>query len=137
MAIKEIIYYQAALVLVLRIGKLILGSNLLDSVDKAPPSDLPQPLQPTSLLRPTEIESLEDASWEYYRAMEGHLCSRRDQPAAEFYQLMFPLSMVSLGIEAGSIEQTWMNKIRARMLAAFGFNLWAGGGERSGGGVAG
>jgi len=134
-AIREIIYYQATLVLLLRISKLILSNDLLNSVNKAPPPDLAQPLHPTPLLRPTEIDSLEDASWEFYRSMEGHLCGRGDQPAAEFYQIMFPLSLVSLGIE-DSIEQTWMKRIRARMMGASRFNLWATGGERSTGGAA-
>lgn len=123
-------YHQATLVLVLRIGKLILSNDLLASVDKAPHPDLAQPLPPTPLLRPTELQSLEDATWEFYRSMEGHLCGG-DQHAAEFYQLMFPLSLVALGIEEGSLEQTWMKKIRTRLMNAAGYNLWATGGDRS------
>jgi len=128
-AIKEITYYQATLVLVLRMGKLIFSNDILDIVDKAPPANLSQPLQPTPLLRPTEIESLEDASWEFYRSMEGHLCGRGDQPAAEFYGLLFVLTLVSLGIEDDCLEQTWMRRIRSRMMRASGHNLWATAGE--------
>jgi hypothetical protein len=136
-AIKNIMYYQATLVLVLRIGKLILSDDLIESVDKRPPLDLALPLPPTPLLRPTEIDSLEDASWEFYRAMEGHFCSGGDQPAAEFYQLMYPLTLVSHGIEEDSLEQTWMSRIRSRIMKASGYNMWATGGERSTGGTEG
>lgn len=133
---REIIYYQAILVFLLRLGKLLLSYNLLDDVDKAAPPSLAQPLRPSPLLLPSDVHSLEDASSEFYRSMEGHLCGGRDKAAVEFYQLMFALSLVTLGVENDSIEAIWTKRIRGRMIGASGFDMWAACRERSIGSIA-
>lgn len=121
---KEIIYYQAILTFLLRMGKLLFNDRVLDGVEKAETPGLARPLRPSLLLLPSEVHSLEDASTEFYRSMEGHLSAGAEKPAVEFYQLMFPLSLVTLGVEPDSMEEKWTKNIRRRMIGASGFDMW-------------
>lgn len=124
------IYYQATLVFLLRLGKLVLKNHLLDSVDKAAPSGLALPLRSSPLLRPPEVLSLEDTISEFYRSMEGHLCGSVGRPAAESYPLLFALSLVIFGVEKESVEMTWAVMIRERIIRASGLDMWVASRER-------
>lgn len=133
---RDIIYYQATLTFLLRMGVIFFGENLLDSVDKSAPPNLSQPLRPSPLLLPPEVHSLEEASSEFYRSMEGYLCIGASKSAAEFYGLAFVHSLVTLGVEQDSMEEMWTTSIRRRIFGVSGFDMWAARRERDSGRIA-
>jgi hypothetical protein len=71
------------------------------NTNRAAPLGITQPISTSPLLLPGNIKSLGDVSSEFYRSMEGCLCAG-EQDAGDWYQLMFSLSMVNVGLDEDS-----------------------------------
>jgi hypothetical protein len=120
----EIIYYNATLVLVLRMGKKHGWAVLSEGKDREPPLGFVRPSTASPLLRPSDISSLEDACSEFYRSMEYYFSVVEKNPGTQ-YQLMFTLSLVSFGLEEGSKEAAWIMNMKERIIERSTFDFWS------------
>lgn len=119
----EIIYYNATLIYLFRIAKQLQWDFLAEST-RAAPLVITEPLPASPLLLPSDIQSLEDVSSEFYRSVEGCLYGA-EKSAGEWYQLMFSLFLVNAGLDEGSLEATWMSRIRGRIITTSGLDMWS------------
>ncbi len=119
----EIIYYDATLIYLFRIARQ-LQWDFVESTGGAPPPEIALPLLASPLLFPSDIHALEDVSSEFYRLIEGCL-SAAGKVVGNLYQLMFALSLVNNGLDEDSLEATWMRRIRSRIVATSGLDLWS------------
>jgi hypothetical protein len=100
----EIIYYNATLVLVLRMGKKHRWAVLSEGNDGELPLGFVRPPTASPLLHPSDISSLEDVCSEFYRSIEYYLSVVENHPWTQ-YQLMFTLSFISTH-DQGKEQQT-------------------------------
>jgi hypothetical protein len=120
----EIIYYNATLILILRMGKQHNWALLSKCSDREPPLGFIRPLLTSPLLRPSDISSLEDVCSEFYRSMECYMFVADKHPGTR-YQLMCTISLVAFGLDESSKEVTWIKNIEKRMIESSTYDFWS------------
>lgn len=119
----DIIYYNATLISLLRLGRGLIGDIFLRSVNSEAPLDLTQPLRSSPLLLPPDIGSIEDVTSEFYRSLEGHMYSTGGL-ANESILLSFSTSLASLGTTKGSRDAFLIRELRRKVIGTSGFSIW-------------